>query len=162
MLKKLFIDVIRENKGKMDYIYDWTTKADLQRRKEKRNEENTEKETNKDKNNKNKDEEIESNKNDQMDRINTRHLRRDVTQDKDDKVESVAGDGIDGGEAFVPPVGAEPDHPVGGQSDRAAAAVGIHGNEHQLFAADFPLGIGGELFAGQVHCGFGGHHLAGF
>ena len=89
MLKKLFIDVIRENKGKMDYIYDWTTKADLQRRKEKRNEENTEKETNKDKNNKNKDEEIESNKNDQMDRINTRHLRRDVTQDKDDKVESV-------------------------------------------------------------------------
>jgi len=91
MLKKLFIDVIKGNKYKLDYIYDWTTNADLQRRKEKRNEENTEKETNKDKNKKNKDEEIESNNNnnDQIDRINTRHLKRDVTQDRDDKVESV-------------------------------------------------------------------------
>ena len=90
MLKQLFIDVIRRLKEKMDYIYDWTTKADLQKRKEtsknEEDEENTNANTNKGKNNNN-NEEIDSNNNDQMDKINTKQIKKKITQE--DKVESV-------------------------------------------------------------------------
>ena len=76
MLKKLFLDVIRKRKEKMDYIYDWTTNEDLLKRKEiTKNDE--EKQTNKEKNIK--DEEIISN--------NIRPIKREGSQN--DKVESV-------------------------------------------------------------------------
>ena len=34
MLRQLFLDVVSNLKEKMDYIYDWTTNSDLQKRKE--------------------------------------------------------------------------------------------------------------------------------
>ena len=92
MLKQLFLDVIKGLKEKMDYIYDWTTKDDLQKRKEiKKKDNNSEKESNgnkdnKNKNKKNRDEEIESN-NEQNDRNLPQHTKRDEA--KEDKVESV-------------------------------------------------------------------------
>jgi hypothetical protein len=90
MLKQLFLDVVKGLKEKMDYIYDWTTKEDLQNRKEiKKKENNSEKESNGNKDNKNKksrDEEIKSN-NEQNDRNLPQHTKRD--EEKEDKVESV-------------------------------------------------------------------------
>ena len=88
MLKQLFIDVIRNLREKMDYIYDWTTKADLQKRKESPKKDEDDEKTNthtikKSNNN----EEIESNNNDQIDRINSKVLKKKVSQE--DKVESV-------------------------------------------------------------------------
>ena len=50
---------------------------------------NSENGSSKGKKSRNKHEEIESNNNDQIDRINTKNLRRDVTQEREDKVESV-------------------------------------------------------------------------
>ena len=90
MLKELFLNVVKKIKEKMDYIYDWTTDADLRKRKENRKKElNSENGSSKGKKSRNKHEEIESNNNDQIDRINTKNLRRDVTQEREDKVESV-------------------------------------------------------------------------
>ena len=87
MLKQLFLDVMKQLNEKMDYIYDWTTKLDLQRRKELKREvisENVTKEKT------NKTEEMESGGNEQIDRVNsTKHLKRETTQERDDKVESV-------------------------------------------------------------------------
>ena len=40
MLKQLFLDVIKKRKEKMDYIYDWTTNSDLQRRKDSKKKDN--------------------------------------------------------------------------------------------------------------------------
>ena len=53
MLKQLFIDVIKHINAKMDYIYDWTTKEDLLRRKETKIESKSENDTNVGKNKKN-------------------------------------------------------------------------------------------------------------
>ena len=91
MLKQLFLDVIKKRKEKMDYIYDWTTNSDLQRRKDSKKKDNSENESENEKNNnkKEKEKDIDSNNNDQIDRINSRKLKRDITQEKYDKVESV-------------------------------------------------------------------------
>ena len=90
MLKQLFIDVIKHINAKMDYIYDWTTKEDLLQRKETKIESKSESDTNVGKNNKNV--EVESNNNVQIDRFNSnkdliREFKREATAD--DKVESV-------------------------------------------------------------------------
>ena len=88
MLKQLFIDVIRKLKEKLDYIYDWTTKSDLQKRKEISNMEEDDEKTNTNiykKSNNN--EEIDSNNNDQIDKIDSRQIKRKITQEE--KVESV-------------------------------------------------------------------------
>jgi serine/threonine protein kinase len=88
MLRQLFIDVIRKLKEKMDYIYDWTTKADLQKRKEISKQEEDDEKTNTNTNKKsNNNEEIESNNNDQIDRLDSKQLKKKTTQE--DKVESV-------------------------------------------------------------------------
>ena len=88
MLKQLFLDVIKKRKEKMDYIYDWTTNSDLQRRKETKKKDNADNESYNERNNK-KEKDIDSNNNDQIDRINEQKLKREITQDKYDKVESV-------------------------------------------------------------------------
>ena len=92
MLRQLFLDVVSNLKEKMDYIYDWTTNSDLQKRKEtkKKDKEDTDSEkesTNEKKNKKrnNKSEEIESN-HEQNDKNHSQIRRDDV---KEDKVESV-------------------------------------------------------------------------
>ena len=89
MLKQLFLDVINKKKEKMDYIYDWTTKSDLQRRKESKKKDNNDNESYHEKRSNKKENDIESNNNDQIDRINDPELKRQITQDKFDKVESV-------------------------------------------------------------------------
>ena len=89
MLKQLFLDVINKRKEKMDYIYDWTTKSDLQRRKESKKKDNNDNESYHEKRSNKKENDIESNNNDQIDRINDPELKRQITQDKFDKVESV-------------------------------------------------------------------------
>ena len=92
MLRQLFLNVVSKLKEKMDYIYDWTTNADLQKRKDikkKDKDTDSEKESNSDKKNKkrsNKNEEIESN-HEQNDRSHSQVIRRDDV--KEDKVESV-------------------------------------------------------------------------
>ena len=93
MLKQLFLDVVKNLKEKMDYIYDWTTKGDLKKRKQLSEEEEVEEESEKcdsevasDKKKTNKEEEIDSN-NKQIDRLNSKPLKREIT--KEDKVESV-------------------------------------------------------------------------
>ena len=88
MLKQLFLDVINKRKEKLDYIYDWTTNSDLQRRKENTKKDSTDNESYNEKSNK-KEKDIESNNNDQIDKINEQKLKREITQDKYDKVESV-------------------------------------------------------------------------
>ena len=91
MLKQLFLDVIKKKKEKMDYIYDWTSNSDLQRRKDHKNKNNSEEDESGVKSNEDKDKnkEMDSNNNDQIDRINTKKLKREITQEKYDKVESV-------------------------------------------------------------------------
>ena len=88
MLKQLFLDVINKRKEKLDYIYDWTTNSDLQRRKENTKKDSTDNESYNEKSNE-KEKDIESNNNDQIDKINEQKLKREITQDKYDKVESV-------------------------------------------------------------------------
>ena len=81
-LRQKFLDVLKGLNEEMDYIYDWTTKSDLKKRNEQKD--------------------LESNNHDQLDRINTRNIKRDETQDiirdrvaerggerGEDKVESV-------------------------------------------------------------------------
>jgi hypothetical protein len=96
MLKQLFLDVVIGLDEKMDYIYDWTTKEDLQKRKEiKKKDNNSEKETNDNKDNKeNKDNKNKNNKNEEIgsyneqnDRNYSQNIKRDEV--REDKVESV-------------------------------------------------------------------------
>ena len=93
MLKNLFTDVLKKRNDKFDYIYDWTTKSDLSKRKykKKHNEEESNKDSDKDstKDKCNIKDEVESNKDDQIDRINSKIIKRRETQEKEDKVESV-------------------------------------------------------------------------
>ena len=91
-LKQLFVNIIKNLNGRMDYIYDWTTKSDLQKRKEPKNEENTENDSFRGKNSKK--EEIISNhnnnnnnNNNQFNRITSRQAKNDETPD--DKVDTV-------------------------------------------------------------------------
>ena len=94
MLKQLFSDVIKNLNEKMDYIYDWTTKGDLKKRKQAPEEEEEEEESEKpeseevsENKRKKKKKDIDSNNNDQIDRLNSKQLKREIT--KEDKVESV-------------------------------------------------------------------------
>ena len=94
MLKQLFSDVIKNLNEKMDYIYDWTTKGDLKKRKQAPEEEEEEEESEKpeseevsENKKKKKKKDIDSNNNDQIDRLNSKQLKREIT--KEDKVESV-------------------------------------------------------------------------
>jgi serine/threonine protein kinase len=96
MLKQLFLDVVIGLDEKMDYVYDWTTKEDLQKRKEiKKKDNNSEKETNDNKDNKeNKDNKNKNNKNEEIgsyneqnDRNYSQNIKRDEV--REDKVESV-------------------------------------------------------------------------
>ena len=82
MLKKLFLDVIAARREKIDYIYDWTTKDDLEMRKENKKENNSEKEYNKN-------EDTEAFTNEQIVRVNSRRTKKDLGEEKNDKVESV-------------------------------------------------------------------------
>jgi len=104
LLRKKFMDVLKNLNEELDYIYDWTTKSDLKKRRNKKSEPNSENDIEGDNDieggndNGNEEKELESNNHDQLDRINTRHnTRRNDTQeiaghkgDKgEDKVESV-------------------------------------------------------------------------
>jgi serine/threonine protein kinase len=84
-LKQLFVNTIKNLNGRMDYIYDWTTKSDLQKRKETKNEENIENDSYRGKSTKK--EEIISNNNNQFNRITSRQIKNDETPD--DKVDTV-------------------------------------------------------------------------
>ena len=103
-LRQKFLDVLKGLNEEMDYIYDWTTKSDLKKRQNKKSRENSENEIEGDKENDggNEQKDLESNNHDQLDRINTRNIKRDETQDiirdrvderggerGEDKVESV-------------------------------------------------------------------------
>ena len=88
MLKNKFLEVLKKNNEKLDYIYDWTTTSDLNKRKDKRKKkEGSDNESHKDK--KNIQKEVDSNNNDQIDRINSKQFKREITKEIDDKVESV-------------------------------------------------------------------------
>ena len=88
MLKNKFLEVLKKNNEKLDYIYDWTTTSDLNKRKDKRKKkEGSDNESHKDK--KNLQKEVDSNNNDQIDRINSKQFKREITKEIDDKVESV-------------------------------------------------------------------------
>ena len=103
-LRQKFLDVLKGLNEEMDYIYDWTTKSDLKIRRNKKSRENSENEIEGDRENDggNEQKDLESNNHDQLDRINTRNIKRDETQDiirdrvaerggerGEDKVESV-------------------------------------------------------------------------
>ena len=106
-LRQKFLDVLKGLNEEMDYIYDWTTKSDLKIRRNKKSRENSENEIEGDRENdggneQNEQKDLESNNHDQLDRINTRNIKRDETQDiirdrvaerggerGEDKVESV-------------------------------------------------------------------------
>ena len=106
-LRQKFLDVLKGLNEEMDYIYDWTTKSDLKKRQNKKSRENSENEIEGDRENdgrneQNEQKDLESNNHDQLDRINTRNIKRDETQDiirdrvaerggerGEDKVESV-------------------------------------------------------------------------
>ena len=103
-LRQKFLDVLKGLNEEMDYIYDWTTKSDLKKRQNKKSRENSENEIEGDRENDggNEQKDLESNNHDQLDRINTRNIKRDETQDiirdrvaerggerGEDKVESV-------------------------------------------------------------------------
>ena len=79
MLRKLFLDVISAQKEKMDYIYDWTTKDDLELRKDIKKENYSE----------NKNDDTDANTNEKIDRKNTKRTKRNLEENKNDKVESV-------------------------------------------------------------------------
>ena len=84
-LKQLFVNTIKNLNGRMDYIYDWTTKSDLQKRKEIKNEVNIENDSYRGKSTKK--EEIISNNNNQFNKITSRQIKNDETPD--DKVDTV-------------------------------------------------------------------------
>ena len=103
-LRQKFLDVLKGLNEEMDYIYDWTTKSDLKKRQNKKSRENSENEIEGDRENDggNEQKDLESNNHDQLDRINTRNIKRNETQDiirdrvderggerGEDKVESV-------------------------------------------------------------------------
>ena len=103
-LRQKFLDVLKGLNEEMDYIYDWTTKSDLKIRRNKKSRENSENEIEGDRENDggNEQKDLESNNHDQLDRINTRNIKRNETQDiirdrvaerggerGEDKVESV-------------------------------------------------------------------------
>ena len=107
-LRQKFLDVLKGLNEEMDYIYDWTTKSDLKNRQNKKSRENSENEIEGDRENDggndggNEQKDLESNNHDQLDRINTRNIKRNETQDiirdrvaerggerGEDKVESV-------------------------------------------------------------------------
>jgi len=106
-LRQKFLDVLKGLNEEMDYIYDWTTKSDLKKRQNKKSRENSENEIEGDRENdggneQNEQKDLESNNHDQLDRINTRNIKRNETQDiirdrvaerggerGEDKVESV-------------------------------------------------------------------------
>ena len=94
-LRKKFQDVLKGLNEEMDYIYDWTTSTDLKKRANKKDEENDENESGEN-DIKKEENDLESNKNDQMDRIATREIKRKTTIENntkerqgEDKVESV-------------------------------------------------------------------------
>ena len=95
MLKKLFYDVIKKSREKFDYIYDWTTYSDIQKRKEIRsNRDNSEnKENNKRRASKNKDEENDTTNHEHIPKndvnINNYLRDREREKEKEGKVESV-------------------------------------------------------------------------
>ena len=106
-LRQKFLYVLKGLNEEMDYIYDWTTKSDLKKRQNKKSRENSENEIEGDRENdggneQNEQKDLESNNHDQLDRINTRNIKRNETQDiirdrvaerggerGEDKVESV-------------------------------------------------------------------------
>ena len=94
-LRKKFKDVLKGLNEEMDYIYDWTTTTDLKKRTNKKEKEIEEDENEENQNKKNEEKELESNNHDQIDRIGTRKMNRDDTQEVtrerpgEDKVESV-------------------------------------------------------------------------
>ena len=106
-LRQKFLDVLKGLNEEMNYIYDWTTKSDLKKRQNKKSRENSENEIEGDRENdggneQNEQKDLESNNHDQLDRINTRNIKRNETQDiirdrvaerggerGEDKVESV-------------------------------------------------------------------------
>ena len=94
-LRKKFKDVLKGLNEEMDYIYDWTTTTDLKKRTNKKQKEIEEDENEENQNKKNEEKELESNNHDQIDRIGTRKMNRDDTQEVtrerpgEDKVESV-------------------------------------------------------------------------
>ena len=101
LLRKKFMDVLKNLNEELDYIYDWTTKSDLKKRRNKKSEPNSENDIEGDNDieggndNGNEEKELESNNHDQLDRINTRHnTRRNDTQE-------IAGDKGDKGEDKV-------------------------------------------------------------
>ena len=94
-LRKKFQDVLKGLNEELDYIYDWTTSTDLKKRVNKKDEENDENESGEN-DIKKAENDLESNKNDQMDRIATREIKRKTTIENntkerqgEDKVESV-------------------------------------------------------------------------
>ena len=89
MLKQLFLTVVANLKEKMDYIYDWTTNADIQRRKEtiKKKEKKSAKESSSSGNESEEKKSGEKENNSQSERNHGQQKKRDET--KDDKVESV-------------------------------------------------------------------------
>ena len=94
-LRKKFQDVLKGLNEELDYIYDWTTSTDLKKRVNKKDEENDENESGEN-DIKKEENDLESNKNDQMDRIATREIKRKTTIENntkerqgEDKVESV-------------------------------------------------------------------------
>ena len=94
-LRKKFKDVLKGLNEEMDYIYDWTTTTDLKKRTNKKEKEIEEDENEENQNKKNEEKELESNNHEQIDRIGTRKMNRDDTQEVtrerpgEDKVESV-------------------------------------------------------------------------
>ena len=82
-LRQKFLDVLKGLNEEMDYIYDWTTKSDLKKRQNKKSRENSENEIEGDRENDggNEQKDLESNNHDQLDRINTRNIKRNETQD---------------------------------------------------------------------------------
>jgi serine/threonine protein kinase len=95
LLRKKFMDVLKNLNEELDYIYDWTTKSDLKKRRNKKSEPNSENDIEGDNDiesgndNGNEEKELESNNHDQLDRINTRNIKRNDTQEnvRDKEVE---------------------------------------------------------------------------
>ena len=94
-LRKKFLDVLKGLNEELDYIYDWTTKSDLKKRRNKISRENSENEIEGEGEGDGENEEekeqkdLESNNHDQLDRINTRNIKRNDTQEnvRDKEVE---------------------------------------------------------------------------
>ena len=94
-LRKKFLDVLKGLNEELDYIYDWTTKSDLKKRRNKISRENSENEIEGEGEGDGENEEekeqkdLESNNHDQLDRINTRNIKRNDTHEnvRDKEVE---------------------------------------------------------------------------